>query len=129
MGRNGPGAPNVLRSTSFSFVFVPDGKSVRMEVYSTYPQPSPNRITRVITDEVLRCESNESCLTAGGDPKEQTYAWHMIDSHMLSRVFWIKDKIYDYSTVCVSTDGKTMTLISWSPDTPQYQNIQVFDKQ
>ncbi len=47
----------------------------------------------------------------------------------VARLFWIKGKPYDYSTMCVSTDGKTLTLISWGPETPQYQNIQVFDKQ
>jgi hypothetical protein len=129
MGRNGPNAPNILRSKSFTFIFVPDGKNVRMDVYTEYPQAAPNRMARVITDKVLPCESKDSCLTAGGNPKEQTYAWYKIDSHLLSRLFWIKDKVYDYSTMCVSIDGKTLTLISWSPDTPQYQNIQVFDKQ
>jgi len=129
MGRNGPNGPNILRSNTFTFIFVPDGKNIRMDVYTTYPQPAPNRMARVIPDKVLTCESKESCLTAGGDPKEQTYAWYMMDSHLLARIFWIKDEVYDYSTMCVSTDGKTMTLISWSPDTPQYQNIQVFEKQ
>lgn len=129
MGRNGPNGQNILRSTSFTFIFVADGASVRMDVYSIYPQAAPNRMARVITGKVLPCESKDSCLTAGGDPKEQTYAWYKIDSHLLSRLFWIKGQVYDYSTMCVSTDGKTLTLISWSPETPQYQNIQVFDKQ
>jgi hypothetical protein len=129
MGRNGPNSPNILRSTSFTFVFVADTANVRMDVYTTYPQPAPNRTARVVTGKILPCESKESCLTAGGDPHEQTYAWYKIDSHLLSRLFWVKDKVYDYSTMCVSADGKTLTLISWSPETPQYQNIQVFDKQ
>jgi hypothetical protein len=129
MGRNGPSGQNILRSTSFTFVFVADGASVRMDVYTTYPQPAPTRMARVVIGKILPCESKESCLTAGGDPKEQTYAWYKIDSHLLSRLFWIKGQVYDYSTMCVSADGKTLTLISWSPETPQYQNIQVFDKQ
>ena len=130
MGRNGPDAQNILRSTTFTFKFVPDGKGVRMDVYASYPQPEPTRVARVVTGgKVLPCESKDSCLTAGGDPKEQTFAWYKIDDHMLARLFWIKGKPYDYSSMCVSTDGKTLTLISWGPDTPQYQNIQVFDKQ
>ena len=130
MGRNGPDAPNILRSTNFTFKFVPDGKGVRMDVYADYPQPAPTRMARVVTGGVvLPCESKDSCLTAGGDPKEQTYAWYKIDDHMLARMFWIKGKPYDYSSMCVSTDGKTLTLISWAPETPQYQNIQIFDKQ
>ena len=130
MGRNGPDAPNILRSTTFTFIFAGDEKGVRMDVYAEFPLPAPTRTARVITDgTVLPCESKDSCLTAGGDPKEQTYAWYKIDSHMVARLFWIKGKVYDYSSMCVSTDGKTLTLISWSPDTPQYQNIQVFDKQ
>lgn len=130
MGRNGPNGQNILRSTTFTFIFLPDGKGLRMDVYSSYPQPAPSRMARVITDgTVLPCESKDSCLTAGGDPKEQTYAFYQMDSHMLARLFWVKGKAYDYSSMCVSTDGKTLTLISWAPDTPQYQNIQVFDKQ
>lgn len=130
MGRNGPTASNILRSTTFTFIFVRDEKGVQMDVYSIYPQAAPTRTARVITDgSVLPCESKDSCLTAGGDPKEQTYAWYKIDSHMLARLFWVKGKPYDYSSMCVSTDGKTLTLISWAPETPQYQNIQVFDKQ
>lgn len=130
MGRNGPDAPNILRSTTFTFKFVPDGKGVRMDVYAEDAQPSPTRMARVVTGGVvLPCESKDSCLTAGGDPKEQTYAWYKVDDHVLARLFWVKGKPYDYSSMCVSTDGKTLTLISWAPETPQYQNIQVFDKQ
>jgi hypothetical protein len=128
MGRNGPTGQNILRSTTFTFKFVPDGQNVRMDVYAEYPQPSPTRMARVITGRILPCESTDSCLTAGGDPKEQTYAWYEIDSHMLARMFWVKGKPYDYSSMCVSTDGKTLTLISWAPETPEYQNVQVFDK-
>ena len=101
-----------------------------MDVYTNYPQPAPSRTARVITDgRMLPCESKSSCLTAGGDPNEQTYAFQKIDSHTLTRLFYVKGNIYDYSTMCVSTDGKTLTLISWAPETPEYQNIQVFDKQ
>ena len=129
MGRNGPTGQNILRSTTFTFIFVPDGQNLRMDVYSDYPQPAPTRMARVIAGRVLPCESKDSCLTAGGDPKEQTYEWYQIDSLMLARLFWVRGKPYDYSSMCVSTDGKTLTLISWAPETPQYQNIQVFDKQ
>ena len=130
MDRNGPTGSNILRSTTFTFKFMPDGKGVRMDVYADYPSPAPTRMARVITDgRILPCESKDSCLTAGGDPKEQTYAWYKIDDHMLARLFWIKGKAYDYSSMCVSADGTTLTLISWGPETPQYQNIQVFDKQ
>jgi hypothetical protein len=130
MGRNGPTGENILRSTTFTFVFVPDGQGVRMDVYSVYPLPAPTRTARVVTDgHPLPCESKPSCLTIGGDPSDQTYAWYKMDSHMLARLFWVKGKPYDYSTMCVSRDGKSLTLISWAPETPEYQNIQVFDKQ
>ena len=130
MGRNGPTGQNTLRSATFTFAFVRDDKGPRMDVYSQYPQPAPTRSQRVVTDgTVLTCESKESCLTIGGDPKEQTYEWFPIDSHMLVHIFWVKGREYDHSTMSVSTDGKTMTLISWAPETPQYENIQVFEKQ
>lgn len=84
----------------------------------------------MITDgRVLPCLSRPSCLTAGGDATDQTYSFLQIDSNVLVRLFYVKNAPYDYSTMSVSSDGRTLVLISWDPNTPQYQNIQVFEKQ
>jgi hypothetical protein len=130
MGRDGPSANNILRSNTFTFQFTQQGKEVEMEVYAQYPAPEPTRTQPVIPDGKTRvCMSKNPCLTVGGDKKEQTFAWFAMDAHMLARLFWVKGQMYDYSSLTVSSDGKTLTLISWTPATPYWQNIQVFTKQ
>ena len=130
MGRTGPGGKDILRSNTFTFVFTPEAPGLKMEVYAEYPQPAATRTMNLIADGKTRvCPSKTPCMTAGGSPNEQTYAWYRMDSHMLARLFWVKGAMYDYSSLSVSSDNKTLTLISWAPETPYYQNIQVFNKQ
>lgn len=129
MGRMGPNGKNIARSPTFTWVFTPEGKGLRMDVYNEYPQPEPTRSMTVITDAKARPCLSKTCLTTGGDPKAQTYAYWQMDSHMLARLFYTKGEVEEYSTYAVSHDGKVLTIISWSPNTPQWQNIQVFDKQ
>lgn len=130
MGRNGPGKENIIRSTTFSFVFTPQGQGLKMDVFASYPQPAPSHSMLLVADgKTYTCPGPESCMTSGGAAKEQTYVWQMLDPHLMTRLFYIKGQAYDYSTMDVSTDGRTMTLISWDPATPQWQNIQVLEKQ
>jgi hypothetical protein len=130
MGRDGPSANNILRSNTFTFQFVHKGEEVEMDVYAQYPLPEPTRTQPVIADGKVRvCMSKNPCLTVGGDQKDQTFAWYAMDEHMLARLFWVKGQMYDYSSLTVSSDGKTLTLISWKPATPYWQNIQVFTRQ
>jgi hypothetical protein len=130
MGRDGPSANNILRSNTFTFEFTRQGKEVDMNVFSSYPLPEPTRTLPVIPDGKVRiCMSKNPCLTVGGDQKDQTFAWFAMDSRMLARLFWVKGQMYDYSSLTVSSDGMTLTLISWAPATPYWQNIQVFTKQ
>ncbi len=129
MGRMGPTGKNIVRAPTFTWVFTPDGRGLKMDVYSEYPQPAPTRTMTVIVDQKARPCLSQTCLTTGGDPKEQTYAYYKMDSHMLSRLFYTRGQVVEYSSYAVSMDGKTLTIISWGPETPEYQNIQVFDKQ
>jgi hypothetical protein len=132
MGRMGPTGKNTVRSKTFTWVFTPESEGLRMDVYTEYPQPAPTRTLTVIPDGKRRgCDSTNksACLTRGGEAEEQSYVYYQMDPHMVARVFYIKDKVYEYSTYSVSTDGKTFTSISWDPTTPEYQNIQVFEKQ
>lgn len=130
MGRNGPGQPNILRSASFTFLFRPAAQGIRMDVYAQFPQPAPTRSMAVVPDgRPHPCEGPASCLTAGGDPKDQTFVVKAIDQHLITRLLYVNGRLYDSSTMAVSADGRTLTLISWAPETPQYQNIQVFEKQ
>jgi hypothetical protein len=132
MGRMGPTGQNIVRANTFSWVFTPDGPGLRMDVYTEYPQPAPTRTMTLIPDGKVRsCDASNTtaCLTRGGDPREQTYVYHHIDPHMVVRVFYIKGEVYEYSHYTVSKDGKTFTSVSWGPETPEFHNIQVFDKQ
>jgi hypothetical protein len=132
MGRLGPNGPNIARSPTFTWTFTSDGPGLRMEVYNEYPQPAPTRTMTLIADGKQRtCDPKNkgACLTTGGKADEQVYAYFMMDSHMLARLFYDKGKVVEYSTYAVSTDGKTLSIVSWSPETPEWHNIQVFDRQ
>jgi hypothetical protein len=101
-----------------------------MDVYNTYPLPEPTRSMTVITDTKPHpCHVTKPCLTTGGNPREQTYAYWQIDHYMLARLFYEQGKVVEYSHYAVSTDGKKLSIVSWSPETPQWRNQQVFDKQ
>ena len=129
MGRMGPTGKNIVRAPTFTWIFTPEGQGLKMDVYSEYPQPAPTRTMTLVADQKARPCLSQTCLTTGGDPKEQTYAYYKMDSRMLARIFYTKGQVEEYSSYAVSKDGKVLTIISWSPETPEYQNIQVFDKQ
>jgi metallo-beta-lactamase class B len=130
MGRMGPTGKNLVRSPTFTWIFTPEGPGLRMDVYAEYPLPAATRTMTMIADGKPRpCEGPAPCLTTGGDPKDQSYTYYPIESRMVARLFYDKGQVVEYSTYAVSPDGKTFTSISWSPETPEYQNIQVFDKQ
>jgi hypothetical protein len=130
MGRVGPNGQTTVRSSTFTWVFAPDGAGLRWDIYAEYPQPAPTRSMALVPDGKLRpCLVRGSCLSTGGDAKDQTYAHFRTDSHLLTRVFYVKGQVAEYNTYSVSMDGKTFTTISWSPADPENQNIQVFDRQ
>jgi hypothetical protein len=86
-------------------------------------------MTVIVDGKQHPCSGPNPCLTTGGDPKKQTYAYTKLDDHMLARLFYENGQIVEYSSYSVSKDGKTLSIVSWSPETPEYHNIQVFDKQ
>lgn len=120
----------VKRSPTFTFVFTPADEGLNMDTYSEYPQAAPTRSAALVPDRKPRtCQTSTGCLTVGGNPAEQSYAYFQIDSHMLMRVFYVKSEVSEYTTYAVSADGKTFTMIAWGAEAPDRQNIQVFDKQ
>ena len=130
MGRLGPNGANIKRDPTFTWMFTPTSYGLRMDVYTKYPLPAPSRTMMVNDDRKLHpCVGDNPCLTTGGNPKEQFYRYYSIDDHMLGRVFYDRGEVVEYSTYAVSKDGKTFTCVSWSPETPEFQNIQVFDKE
>jgi len=130
MGREGPNGKNLARDPTFTWIFTPEGKGLRMDVYEKYPQAAPTRTMTLTTDASEHgCRSAGSCLTTGGNGKDQTYRYWQMDEHMLARLFYVKGKVDEYSTYAVSSDGKTLSIVSWSPATPEWHNVQVFDRQ
>ena len=121
---------HITRSNTFTFIFEPSETGLTMHTYAQYPQAAPDRSNPIIPDQKIRtCETRTGCLTIGGNPAEQSYAYYQIDSHLLMRAFYIKSAVTEYSTYSVSADGKTFTMIAWGAESPDKQNIQVFDRQ
>jgi hypothetical protein len=130
MGVNGPSTTTPLRDPTFTWTFTPKDYGLQMEVYEKYPLPAPTRTLMINPDGKIRpCQTVKPCLPSGGDPKEQSYAYHKMDDHMISRLFYVKGKIVEYDTYSVSEDGKTLVITAWHSPTPDWQNMQVFDKQ
>ena len=130
MERMGPNGNNTRRSDTFTWTFTPKAYGLEFSVFYQWPQDKPNRTMTVIVDgKPHPCAGPAPCLTTGGDPKKQTYAYTKLDDHMLARLFYEDGKIVEYSSYSVSADGKILSIVSWSPETPEYHNIQVFNKQ
>ena len=121
---------NIKRSPNFTWIFTPKKYGLQFDVYADYPQPEPTRTMTVITDARPHpCQGTKPCLTTGGNPRQQTYTYWKIDDHMLARLFYENGRVAEYSSYAVSTDGKRLVIDSWSPESPDYHNFQVFDKQ
>jgi hypothetical protein len=130
MARFGPNGQNMTRAPTFTFIFEPAGSGLKINVYEHYPQDAPTRVTDMIPDRKPHgCTSPSACQTTGGNPADQSFTYFEIDPHMLVRLFYTKGQLTEYSTYAVSPDGRKFTLMSWSVETPEYQNIQVFDRQ
>jgi metallo-beta-lactamase class B len=130
MERAGPNAAQTQRSNTFTWVFSPEGQGLRMNIYADYPAPAPSTTLLVHPDGVQHpCEMQKSCLSKPGDPKEQSFAFWQMDPNLLARSFQVRGESVEYNVYAVSTDRKTFVATSWNPETPQYQNVQVFDKQ
>ena len=130
MGVLGPATPTALRDPTFTWTFAAKPYGLEMDVYEKYPLPAPSRVLQINADGAIHpCEGDKPCLPSGGNPREQAYAYHKVDDHMISRLFYVKGKIAEYDTYAVSKDGKTLTITAWHAPTPEYQNVQVFNRQ
>jgi hypothetical protein len=129
-GRGGPTVQQQQRADTFTWIYKADGKTLHWQIYHEYPQPKPSKVMTVIPDGEFRpCEMDESCLSRPGDPKEQSYAFWRMNDHMFVRIFRIKGVPTEYNLYAVSSDGKSFVTTIWDPETPEYQTVQVFDKQ
>lgn len=130
MGRFGPTGRNMVRDPSFTFIFNPTRSGLRQSVYAHFPQDRPTRISAIVADgKVHRCAAAGGCLTNGGNPREQNWIYNQIAPHFLVRRFFVKGKVTEYTSYAVDPAMRTFTMIAWSAETPQWQNIQVFVRQ
>jgi hypothetical protein len=130
MGVNGPNVVTPPRSATFTWIFTPRDYGLQMDVYTEYPLPAPTRTLMIKPDgKIQPCQTVQPCLPSGGNPREQSYAYHKMDDHMISRLFYVKGQITEYDTYAVSEDGKTLVITAWHAPTPDWQNMQVFEKQ
>lgn len=130
MERAGPNGAQTVRAASFTWVFKATAGKVDLNIYHQYPAPAPSKVMAVVTDGRFHpCRMKESCLSTPGDPKEQSFAFLQVDPNMAMRVFKVRGVITEYNIYTVSSDRKTFIATSWSPGTPEYRNVQVFEKQ
>lgn len=129
MGRAGPGGVQTRRAPTFTWRFTPNTEGLKMEIFAQFPAPAAAKTLLVRADGKQHvCELQESCLGTPGDPKEQTYAFTLSNPNVLVRVFEIRGKPVEYNVYAVSADGKSFVATSWNPETPEFQNVQVFEK-
>lgn len=118
---------NKERSDTYTFVFTPAGNGLKYEVYNQFPQPSPSRSILIIPDRKARlCDG--ACVIPGVQPG-QTYTYYAIDPHMLVRSTIVAGKVIEFNTYAVSVDGKKLSMITFSTDTPEWQDVYSFEKQ
>lgn len=131
MGRMGPNAaPNLTRSPSFTFVFSAAGPKLRMETYEQFPQPAPTYTVSIVADGKQRaCEATNPCHAGADGAADRRYSYVLLDPHLMLRRLYLNGVVAEYTTYAVSSDGKVFTMMAWSAATPQWQNLQVFEKQ
>ncbi len=131
LNRKGPNAKYTPRPATYTNVFSVQGQNLKMDVFNQYPQAAPNRSTNIVADEKERvCKAG--CLEgaiASDESRVETHAYFKIDSHMLVRLTHLNGKVSEYMAFGLSTDGKTMTQVIWSPETPEWQSVYVYDKE
>ena len=131
MNINGPGA-YPTRDPSFTWTFLPEGDHLRLRAYAKFPAPEPTRTVFVKPDgKPYRCETKTSCwnsLATSETGARETIAYWRLEPHQWARVVWDGDKVVESVSLAVSADGKVLTSVSWHPETPWLQNLQVFDK-
>jgi hypothetical protein len=130
MGFDGPNVVTPMRGPTFTWIFSATPYGLKQEVYDAYPAAAATRTLEVRTDgKAYPCLTTTSCLPGGGDPKDQTIGYWRLDDHMMARISYVKGQILEYDSYAISEDGKTFVVTAWKAGHPEWQNVQVFDKQ
>jgi hypothetical protein len=137
MGRNGPHALYEFRAYTYSYIFsAKDPGVLHMDIYAKYPEPKADRSVDIVPDgKPHECgaecsgQGYPALIRGAKTPEVRTYTYYMIDAHMMIRLEIVNGKIFQYLFYALSTDGQKLSLTSWNPKTPYWQNLQVFTKQ
>src|SRR6266568_8216013 len=131
LNRTGPNGKNTPRGATYTFILADHDQGLHLDVYNEYPQPTPSRSMDIVTDRAEH-PCTGSCIEAGGAHSKsasvQTYAYYPINSHMMARLGYTDGKISEYLIYAVSSDGKTLSMINWNPETPNWQNMYIFNR-
>lgn len=132
LNRKGPNGKYTPRAATYTNIFSIRGKNLKMEVFNHYPQAAPSRSMAIITDEKEHI-CKPGCTEIGGPADDgtrvETHTYYKIDPHMVVRLTRVNGKMTEYLMFGLSADGKTMTQVIWSPGTPEWQTVYVYDKQ
>jgi hypothetical protein len=123
----GPNGKNELKSATYTFVFTSVGPGLKLDAYNENLQPAPSRSIAVLLDRKPH-PCTGICVVPGVQPG-QTYTFFPIDPHFFARTTVVNSKTIEFLTYTLSTDGKTLTMITSSADTPEWQSSYVFEKQ
>ena len=129
--RYGPNGKNTVRAATFTFLFTAQGKDMQLDYYNQYPQPKASRSMLIVIDQKAHPCTGD-CISVGTTApgtNQQTYTYTLVDPHTVMRVTYVKGKLDEYLLYFVTPDGKTLMQVNWNPETPDWQNIAIFEKQ
>ncbi|MBZ5660353.1 MAG: hypothetical protein LAO08_08080 [Acidobacteriia bacterium] len=128
-GRNGPGTVTMHPSDTWTWIFAKEKDGLKFSNYPTYPSPKPARSFVLIADgKDYPCVEKMSCFESGTSEGE-TLSFTRINPYFFIRVGKRNGEVKEFVSYAISSDGKVYTVTAWSPETPEYQNVFVFDRQ
>jgi hypothetical protein len=126
------GKPGPTPAATLTWTYVAEKDGLRMSVYPNGLAPQPAR------SYFFKWDGQEYPDPQGPNLHESVIFWRM-DRRMLTRLVlgYASDedraakrnpKRVEWVAWTVSEDDKTLAITSWTPTTPQWQNVQIFDR-
>ena len=120
--RGGPSTP-VRAIRPAAWVFAPEVDGFRM---SEYDGETP---TGTPTLSYFAKFDGKEYPHPGGRDKGETVTHWRVSPYLMVRLAKVNDKSTEWVIYAVSSDGKVLTSTSWNPETPEYHNVRVFDRE
>ena len=126
------GKPGPTPAATLTWTYTPEKDGLRMSVYPQGLAPQPAR------SYFFKWDGQEHPDPQGPNLHESVIFWRM-DRRMLTRLVlgYASDedraakrnpRRVEWVAWTVSEDDKTLAITSWTPTTPQWQNVQIFDR-